>query len=117
VLQVAAGGLDDLAQILDGAAKLALEKAKAEMGIDNPLSAGVALPDPDGVLAKFDLVDLADLLAVSEATIDRSLTSPKVLDLRERPACERSWKRDGTVAKRSDGGMLTDRDAMAMGVA
>ena len=37
-------------------------------------------------------------------------------DLSEEPRCERSWKRDGTVKARSDGGMLTDRDADAVGV-
>jgi isoleucyl-tRNA synthetase len=39
-----------------------------------------------------------------------------VNDLREEPRCERSWKRDGTVKQRSDGGMLSDRDAQAVGV-
>ena len=39
-----------------------------------------------------------------------------VLDLRAEPRCERSWKRDGTVKQRSDGGMLSDRDAVAVGV-
>ncbi|MFM1868543.1 MAG: hypothetical protein RL591_1951, partial [Planctomycetota bacterium] len=31
--------------------------------------------------------------------------------------CERSWKRDGTVRQRSDGGTLSDRDAEALGIA
>ena len=39
-----------------------------------------------------------------------------VVDLRDQPRCERSWKRDGTVKARSDGGMLSDRDAGALGV-
>jgi len=39
-----------------------------------------------------------------------------VHDLRDRPRCERSWKRDGTVRERSDGGMLSDRDARALGL-
>jgi isoleucyl-tRNA synthetase len=39
-----------------------------------------------------------------------------VRDLRSEPRCERSWKRDGTVRARSDGGMLSDRDALAVGV-
>jgi isoleucyl-tRNA synthetase len=30
------------------------------------------------------------------------------------PRCERSWKRDGTVKQRSDGGLLSDRDAEAV---
>jgi isoleucyl-tRNA synthetase len=40
----------------------------------------------------------------------------EVLDLRSEPRCERSWKRDGTVKPRSDGGMLSDRDAAALGL-
>ncbi|MEY4182821.1 MAG: Isoleucine--tRNA ligase, partial [Planctomycetota bacterium] len=40
-----------------------------------------------------------------------------VTDLRNEPRCERSWRRDGTVRQRSDGGMLSDRDAAAVGVA
>jgi hypothetical protein len=39
-----------------------------------------------------------------------------VQDLREEPRCERSRKRDGTVRQRSDGGLLSDRDAAAVGV-
>ena len=34
----------------------------------------------------------------------------------DQPRCERSWKRDGTVKQRSDGGMLSDRDAEALGL-
>ena len=40
----------------------------------------------------------------------------EVEDLRSEPRCERSWRRDGTVRQRSDGGMLSDRDAAAVGV-
>ncbi len=98
-------------------ASRALEQARAGRGIDNPLDAGLRLPDPDGALAGFDPVDLADLCGVSLVEIGG--TGPEVLDLRDEdrwPRCERSWKRDGTVRKRSDGGMLTDRDAAAVGV-
>lgn len=94
----------------------AIETAKGQLGVENPLDAGVTLPDPDGALAKFDLVDLADLLGVSRVTLDKGLSAPKVADLRSEARCERSWKRDGTVKKRSDGGMLSDRDAAAVGV-
>ncbi len=83
---------------------------------DNPLDMGVVLPDPDGVLAAFDLVDLADLLGVSRVSLEAKPGEPTVLDLRKEPRCDRSWKRDGTVKQRSDGGMLTDRDALALGV-
>ncbi|MCH7792231.1 MAG: isoleucine--tRNA ligase, partial [Planctomycetes bacterium] len=36
------------------AALLALERAKSELGVENPLDAGVTLPDPDGGLGRFD---------------------------------------------------------------
>jgi isoleucyl-tRNA synthetase len=61
--------------------------------------------------------ELADLCGVSRfglASGDEPGVS--VVDLREEPRCERSWKRDGTVRERSDGGMLSDRDAAAVGV-
>jgi isoleucyl-tRNA synthetase len=98
------------------AATGALEKAKAALGVENPLDAGVVLPDADGVLARFDPVDLADLLGVSRVTLDGSAAEARVIDLRNEPRCERSWKRDGTVKVRSDGGMLSERDAQAVGV-
>jgi len=97
------------------AAQKAIEQAKAR-GIENPLDAGVLLPDPDGVLAPF-ATDLADLFGVSRVELDRSAREVEVRDLREEPRCDRSWKRDGTVRVRSDGGMLSDRDARAVGVA
>ncbi len=98
-------------------AGVAMEKAKASLGVENPLDAGVVLPDPEGTLAAFDCVDLADLLGVSEVTLDPGASEARVIDLRSRARCERSWKRDGTVKQRSDGGMLSDRDAAAVGVA
>jgi isoleucyl-tRNA synthetase len=98
------------------AAQVALERAKAEQGIENPLDAGVVLPDPDGVVSRFDAVDLADVLGVSRVSVDPSAGEPRIVDLRGEPRCERSWKRDGTVKRRSDGGMLSDRDAAAIGV-
>jgi isoleucyl-tRNA synthetase len=94
---------------------LAMERGKAAIGVENPLDAGVVLPDPDGVLAGFDPTDLADLLGVSRVELDGSASEPRLLDLRAEPRCERSWKRDGTVKQRSDGGMLSDRDAAAVG--
>ena len=97
------------------AALLGLERAKGATGVENPLDAGVVLPDPDGTLAAFDAVDLTDLLGVSRVELDAGADEPRVLDLRGEPRCERSWKRDGTVKERSDGGMLSDRDAGAVG--
>ncbi|MEZ4546544.1 MAG: hypothetical protein R3B51_01940 [Thermodesulfobacteriota bacterium] len=40
----------------------------------------------------------------------------KITDLSGEPRCERSWKRDGTVKERPDGGLLSDRDAKALGI-
>jgi isoleucyl-tRNA synthetase len=92
----------------------ALEQAK-ERGIENPLDAGIVLPDPQGSLEPF-LPELADLFGVSRVRLEPAAVSISIEDLREAPRCERSWKRDGTVRERSDGGMLSDRDAVAVGV-
>ena len=94
----------------------ALEKVRASKGVENPLDAGVVLPDPDGVLAEFDPVDLADLIGVSRVTLDPLASEPVVLDLCTEPRCERSWKRDGTVRPRGNGALLSDRDAQALGI-
>ncbi|MEO1513090.1 MAG: class I tRNA ligase family protein, partial [Planctomycetota bacterium] len=51
------------------AALKALEVAKAERGIENPLDAGLVLPDHGGALSRFDAEDLADLCGVSRASI------------------------------------------------
>ena len=93
-------------------ALLALEHAK-QRGIENPLEAGLVLPDPDGVLARFERNDLADLHGVSRVEFGDELA---VNDLREAPRCERSWKRTADVAKRSNGALLCDRDADALGL-
>jgi len=100
---------DDVMVVRDKALK-ALEEAKAS-GIDNPLDAGLVLP---ASLSNFDPIDLADLCGVSRVVCEGDSIS--VQDLREEPRCDRSWKRDGTVRERSDGGMLSDRDAKAVGV-
>jgi len=91
----------------------ALEDAK-QQGIENPLDAELVLPDPDGALAPF-VGDLPDLLGVSRVRADRSGDRVIVHSLAGEPRCERSWKRDGTVRRRADGGMLSDRDAEAVG--
>ena len=98
------------------AATHAMEKAKAELGVENPLDMGLTIPDPDGVLAAFSPADIADLLGVSRVRVDAAAKAAAVQDLRSEPRCERSWKRDGTVKQRSDGGLLSDRDAAAIGV-
>ncbi len=95
-------------------ALLALERIK-ESGLENPLDAGLILPDPDGRLGRFNAGDLADLCGVSLVTLDAAGDSVRVEDLRERyPRCERSWKRGPDVRERGDGGVLSDRDAQAV---
>ncbi|HWB20042.1 MAG TPA: isoleucine--tRNA ligase [Phycisphaerales bacterium] len=92
-------------------ARKALESAKAA-GIENPLDAEVVLPDPKKELDRFK-ADLADLLGVSRVKLDAAAeegAAASVVDLRSEPRCERSWRRDGTVKERADGGMLSDRD-------
>ncbi len=92
----------------------ALEAAK-KTGLENPLDSEVVLPDPKGELAAF-IGDLPDLLGVSRVRLDAGASAVSVRDLRSEPRCDRSWKRDGTVRQRSDGGMLSERDAIAVGV-
>jgi isoleucyl-tRNA synthetase len=96
-----------------------LELAKEDPGISNPMDAGVEVvtdPDRNSRLQPF-LDDLVDLVGVSRFSLqggdDGSVT---ISDLRNEPRCERSWKRDGTVRERSDGGLLSDRDAAVVGV-
>jgi isoleucyl-tRNA synthetase len=92
-----------------------LEKAKAR-GVENPLDAGVMLPTSHHHLEDF-VADLPDLFGVSRVVMAKDQSSIEVVDFRGEPRCERSWKRDGTVRQRSDGGTLSDRDAEALGIA
>lgn len=91
----------------------ALEEVKTR-GIDNPLDAEVVLGDPDGTFERFQ-ADLADMLGVSRVQFAKG-GQITINSLQDEPRCERSWKRDGTVKQRSDGGMLCDRCAEAVGV-
>ena len=95
------------------AALKALEDAK-ERGIDNPLDAEVVLADPEGIFERFQ-ADLADMLGVSRVQFSKG-GQITINSLQDEPRCDRSWKRDGTVKQRSDGGMLCDRCAEAVGV-
>ena len=109
---------DDV-MVLRGEVLKQLELAKEDPGISNPMGAGIeAIMSAEQVerLRPFleDLVDLAGVSRFSLAQGDG--VSVEVLDLRDEPRCERSWKRDGTVRERSDGGMLSDRDAAVVGV-
>jgi len=94
----------------------ALEDALATEAVENPLAAGLRVPDPDGILAHFDADDLEDFCGVSSFGTPREIAKVDVVDLRGKSRCERSWKRGPTVKLRSDGGMLSDRDAEAVGV-
>jgi len=97
------------------AALKAMDAAKAA-GVENPLDAGLVMPDADGSLARF-AADLADLCGVSRVSFDRGTAAVTVRDLRQEPRCDRSWKRDVTVRPRADGGMLCERCAQAVGTA
>jgi isoleucyl-tRNA synthetase len=98
----------------------ALEDAKSRQdGIKNSLDAGIRALVPDTLKAKMGPFrsDLADLCGVSRLSLSEGdQLKIEVLDLRNEPKCERSWKRDGTVRLRSDGGMLSDRDAEVLSV-
>ena len=90
------------------------ERAKASGGADAPLDLGLRVP-ADAVPEGFDSVELADLCGVSrvevaEAAEGESAGDATVMDLSREPRCERSWKRDGTVKDRADGGRLSERD-------
>ena len=104
---------------LRGKVLKALEDAKESQGVSNPLDTGVevtAEPEEYIKLKPFE-AELADLCGVSRFSIregeDFIIT---IADLKDEPRCERSWKRDGTVRERSDGGFLSDRDAKALGL-
>jgi isoleucyl-tRNA synthetase len=98
----------------------ALEEAKSvEGGIKNPLDCGIKVSAPEKLakeLGPFQR-ELVDLCGVSRLEIlQGSSLHVQVIDLRDEPRCERSWKRDGTVKMRSDGGYLSDRDARVLGL-
>lgn len=88
----------------------------------NPLDIGVTAAAPTdhfALLQKFPKDDLADMLGVSRFDITQTSGTKieySITDLRDQPRCDRSWKRDSTVSQRSDGGLLTNRDAQALGI-
>jgi isoleucyl-tRNA synthetase len=96
-----------------------LERAKDSLGLKNPLDAGLEATVPTEQLEALQPFEpeLADLCGVSRFSL-RTGEEPgvTVVDLREAPRCERSWKRDGTVRDRTDGGLLSDRDAAVLGL-
>jgi isoleucyl-tRNA synthetase len=95
-----------------------IENFRQQANVTNPLELGVVLSRQrvGNILLELDPVDAADLLGVSRVT-EKPDGPNEILDLRTEPRCERSWKRDGTVKIRSDGGYLSDRDAAALGLA
>jgi isoleucyl-tRNA synthetase len=96
-----------------------IEDARAQRGIDNPLDVGVTVltpGEPYAALSPFE-DEMADLCGVSRFRLaENGSETIEIDDLRDEPRCDRSWKRDGTVKQRSDGGWLSDRDAEAVGV-
>ena len=109
----------DKAMELRGEVLKAIEDAKTSDGISNPLDTGIVVDIDSESYTKLKPFEpeLADLCGVSRFTFIESETSRiSVEDLTDEPRCERSWKRDGTVKERSDGGFLSDRDAEALGL-
>lgn len=95
-----------------------IEKFRQANGVDNPLDMGLVIAQSE--LAGFDPVDIADLCGLSKVTINDGDSTVTVLDLRNEPRCDRSWKRDGTVKPYTWEGnavMLSARDAAACGLA
>ncbi|MEM1110089.1 MAG: isoleucine--tRNA ligase [Planctomycetota bacterium] len=88
-----------------------LEDFRQSQGIDNPLDLSLHTPED---WSGFDPDDLADLCGISRFVYSAPELTAE--DLSYEPRCERSWKRDGTVKQRADGGMLSDRDAAALGL-
>ena len=106
---------------LRGEALRKLEETKnpAGGGLKNPLDAAITARIPQGRLKTLRLfeAELADLCGVSRfQLLAGSEMKIEIQDIRDEPRCERSWKRDGTVRQRSDGGWLSDRDAEVLGL-
>ncbi|MCP4005729.1 MAG: isoleucine--tRNA ligase [bacterium] len=97
----------------------ALEEERAAGSLDNPLDAGVVLRLPEdqrAVLEPFE-PEFADLCGVSRFAFESDTSEGiEVVHLGEELRCDRSWKRDASVRERSDGGLLSDRDAKAIGL-
>ncbi|MCA9278997.1 MAG: isoleucine--tRNA ligase [Phycisphaeraceae bacterium] len=109
------GAWDAFWDVYEDAARV-LETYRQTNDLDNPLDAGLVLADTNGSLSTLDPNDLADFFGVSRVSVDANAAEHVVHDLRAESRCERSWKRDGTVRERSDGSVLSDRDAQAVGL-
>ena len=82
------------------AAMKALEDIRAKGELDNPLDAAVVLPDADGMLGGFDLVDLADLIGVSRVTLGGGCGRGARPAGRGAVRAELETRRDGARAER-----------------
>ncbi len=97
-----------------------LETARAnDPELKNPLDSGVRAVVAGRMLEQLRpfRAELSDLCGVSRLTLEEGAeTSIEVLNLKDQPRCERSWRRDESVKLRSDGGWLSDRDAEVLGL-
>ncbi len=104
---------------LRGKVLKALEETKASNGVTNPLDAGIFVnldSELYAALKPFE-PELADLCGVSRFSLSEEENFLiTVNDLSQEPRCERSWKRDETVKERSNGVLLSVRDAEALGI-
>ena len=92
----------------------ALENARSDDGISNPLDAGIIAVVDASTFTNVQpyLSELADLCGVSRFNlVSGDSTSITVDNLSEEPRCQRSWKRDGTVQEQPNGFCLSERDA------
>jgi isoleucyl-tRNA synthetase len=98
-----------------------LETAKAgDPELKNPLDAGIRAVVSARMLKALEpfRAELSDLCGVSRLNLEEGAeTAIEVVNLKDQPRCERSWRRDETVKLRSDGGWLSDRDAEVLGLA
>jgi isoleucyl-tRNA synthetase len=95
----------------------ALESARQDSDLDNPLDTAIKAGASDLSLDGFETDDLADLCGVSRFGHDNEANDAAIEDLRETPRCDRCWKRPADVSPRSDGGHLCSRCAAAVGIA
>ena len=97
----------------------ALEDARGEGGINNPLDAALSVTVNEDLfdeIKKFG-PELEDLCGVSRFEVSAGeKIHVELADLSREPRCERSWKRGETVKKRSNGRFLSERDASALGL-
>ncbi len=97
----------------------ALEEARGEGGINNPLDTSVRITVKKELLSeikKFE-EELEDLCGVSRLRVaEGDGISVELADISQEPRCERSWKRGETVKKRKNGSFLSERDALALGI-